>query len=41
VAITTLSAFLCSADSELGHQHLLADDDRSGLAAERILAATQ
>ncbi|MCX8966302.1 ATP-dependent helicase [Erwinia psidii] len=41
VAITTFNAFLCSADSEPGHQHLPDSDERCGLSAERILAAAQ
>ena len=41
VAITTFNAFLCSADSQFGPQHLPDDDARSGLSAEKILAAAQ
>lgn len=41
VAITTFTAFLCSDDSEFGHQHLPDEDARSGLSAEKILAAAQ
>ncbi|MGS3274260.1 UvrD-helicase domain-containing protein [Serratia marcescens] len=41
VAITTFNAFLCSADSQFGAQHLPGDDARSGLSAEKILAAAQ
>lgn len=40
-AITTLSAFLCSGDSEFGLQHLPDEDARSGLSSEKILAAAQ
>lgn len=40
-AITTFNAFLCSGDSEFGPQHLPDDDARSGLSAEKILAAAQ
>ncbi|WP_034950402.1 UvrD-helicase domain-containing protein [Erwinia oleae] len=41
VAITTFNAFLCSADTELGHSHLPDSDERCGLSAEKILAAAQ
>lgn len=41
VAITTFNTFLCSADSQFGPQHLPDDDARSGLSAEKILAAAQ
>jgi hypothetical protein len=41
MAVTTLSAFLCSADTEISLQHLPAEDERSGLAAEKILTAAQ
>lgn len=41
VAITTFNAFLCSADSQFGPQHLPDDDARSGLSAEKILASAQ
>ncbi|EIX9082167.1 UvrD-helicase domain-containing protein [Serratia sp. CY56810] len=40
-AIMAFNAFLCSADHELGAQHLPDEDDRSGLSADRILAAAQ
>lgn len=40
-AITTFNAFLCSGDSEFGPQHLPDEDARSGLSAEKILAAAQ
>lgn len=41
VATSTFNAFLCSGDSELGPQHLPDEDTRSGLSAEKILAAAQ
>ena len=40
-AIIAFNAFLCSGDNEFGRQHLPAEDDRSGLSAEKILAAAQ
>ncbi|CAI2497087.1 MULTISPECIES: UvrD-helicase domain-containing protein [Serratia] len=40
-AITTFSAFLCSADNEFGVQHLPDEEARSGLSAEKILAAAK
>ncbi len=40
-AITTLNAFLCSADMQPGHPHLPEEDEHSGLSAEKILAAAQ
>ena len=41
MAVTTLSAFLCSADTEISLQHLPAEDEYSGLSAEKILTAAQ
>lgn len=41
VATMTLNAFLCSADSEFGTQHLPDENARSGLSSEKILAAAQ
>ncbi|GAA3592076.1 UvrD-helicase domain-containing protein [Gibbsiella greigii] len=41
VATTTFNAFLCSGDAGLGIQHLPDEDSRSGLSAEKILAAAQ
>ncbi|AWO77490.1 UvrD-helicase domain-containing protein [Serratia marcescens] len=40
-AITTFSAFLCSADNEFGVQHLPDEEARSGLSAEKILTAAK
>lgn len=40
-AITTFTSFLCSADNEFGPQHLPDEDVRSGLSAEKILAAAK
>ncbi|MER5130250.1 UvrD-helicase domain-containing protein [Serratia marcescens] len=40
-SIMTFNAFLCSGDSELGPQHLPDEDARSGLSADKILAAAQ
>ncbi|RAT17414.1 DNA helicase [Lonsdalea populi] len=40
-AITTFNAFLCSGDTEFGHQHLPDDEARSGLSDGKILAAAQ
>ncbi|ADE63250.1 AAA family ATPase [Yersinia pestis] len=41
VAITTFNAFLCSGDSQFGLQHLPDEEARSGLSADKILAAAQ
>uniref|UniRef100_A8GJ55 DNA 3'-5' helicase n=1 Tax=Serratia proteamaculans (strain 568) TaxID=399741 RepID=A8GJ55_SERP5 len=41
VATITLNAFLCSADCQFGPQHLPDENARSGLSAEKILAAAQ
>ncbi|HEY3983235.1 UvrD-helicase domain-containing protein [Cedecea sp.] len=41
MAVATLSAFLSSADTEISLQHLPAEDERSGLSAEKILTAAQ
>lgn len=41
VATITLNAFLCSADCQFGLQHLPDENARSGLSAEKILAAAQ
>ncbi|HEI8505916.1 TPA: ATP-dependent helicase [Serratia marcescens] len=40
-SIMTFNAFLCSSDHELGPQHLPDEEARSGLAADKILAAAQ
>ncbi|ELQ9312401.1 UvrD-helicase domain-containing protein, partial [Serratia marcescens] len=40
-SITTFNAFLCSGDNDVGPQHLPDEDARSGLSAEKILAAAQ
>lgn len=40
-SITTFNAFLCSGDRELGPQHLPDEEARSGLSADKILAAAQ
>jgi hypothetical protein len=41
VATLTLNAFLCSADTQFGTQHLPDENVRSGLSSEKILAAAQ
>ncbi|WP_426509621.1 UvrD-helicase domain-containing protein [Serratia proteamaculans] len=41
VATLTLKAFLCSADTQFGTQHLPDENARSGLSPEKILAAAQ
>lgn len=41
VATLTLNAFLCSADTQFGTQHLPDENVRSGLSSEKILAAVQ
>jgi hypothetical protein len=41
VATLTLNAFLCSADTQFGTQHLPDENARSGLSSEKILAAAQ
>nr|WP_159465175.1 UvrD-helicase domain-containing protein [Scandinavium goeteborgense] len=41
MAVTTLSAFLSSAETEIGPQHLPDEDERSGLTADKILSAAQ
>lgn len=41
VATLTLNAFLCSADTQFGTQHLSDENARSGLSSEKILAAAQ
>ncbi|CAI0944300.1 UvrD-helicase domain-containing protein [Serratia ficaria] len=41
VATITLNAFLCSADTQFGTQHLPDENVRSGLSSEKILAAAQ
>ncbi|CAI1047418.1 UvrD-helicase domain-containing protein [Serratia entomophila] len=41
VATLTLNAFLCSADTQFGTQHLPDENMRSGLSSEKILAAAQ
>ncbi|MGP0837903.1 UvrD-helicase domain-containing protein, partial [Serratia sp. CY85251] len=40
-SIMTFNAFLCSGDHELGPQHLPDEEARSGLSADKILAAAQ
>ncbi|BEM54853.1 DNA helicase [Serratia marcescens] len=40
-SIMTLNAFLCSGDCVLGPQHLLDEEVRSGLSADKILSAAQ
>lgn len=40
-SITTFNAFLCSGDNDVAPQHLPDEDARSGLSAEKILAAAQ